>query len=326
MSPEEKKRVVAWGENLSNRIELDLVVNNDPRGDQLAEFCDTFSKAAPAVMLNKAENHTVPMPYIQAEKNIIYHAVPLGKELAPFLGLFSPDEQTTSPLSRGSLSNLEKIPAGTALRLYITPACPFCPSVVEKLVTLAQQCKHLHLSIIDGTLFHEIAEKENISSAPTLVYNKHFRWTGPVNLDEVVEVLSASRPEELSVSAMRTMLEEGNASRLAELMIESGDLYPAFLELLTHEKWPVRLGAMVAMEELAARDRKLAATAVDPLWQKFPELEDSIRGDMIYIMGESGDEKVIPLFKSIINGGFNDEIKETAKEALENIVKFHSSL
>ena len=40
------------------------------------------------------------------------------------------------------------------------------------------------------------------------------------------------------------MLSEGRAARVAEMMEKAGRVFPAFLDALTNDEWPVRLGAM----------------------------------------------------------------------------------
>ena len=95
------------------------------------------------------------------------------------------------------------------------------------------------------------------------------RWSGSVELPDIVRLIAHRKPQELSTASLVNMVENGEAPRIARMMVDAGTLFPAFFELLVHEKWPVRLGAMVAMESLAAEDRDLAAAAVDPLWDLF---------------------------------------------------------
>lgn len=89
----------------------------------------------------------------------------------------------------------------------------------------------------------------------------------------------------------------------------------------TVEKWPVRLGAMVAMEEIAHRNPELASQVIDPLWESFHRVEDPVRGDIIYIFGESGNYEIAPRLEAVLGGIYDTEVKEAAKEALEKIGK-----
>ena len=113
------------------------------------------------------------------------------------------------------------------------------------------------------------------------------------------------------------MLKEGKAGQLAEMMLEKEQVFPAFYELLIHPKWPVRLGAMVAMEELIGANLDLALETIEPLWQQFHKVDDRVKGDLLYIFGQTGQKDIIPYLKSVLNGDFAHEVKEAAQEALD---------
>ena len=41
---------------------------------------------------------------------------------------------------------------------------------------------------------------------------------------------------------MEALLGDGRADLLARMMMGEGKIFPAFMDMLVHEKWPVRLG------------------------------------------------------------------------------------
>jgi hypothetical protein len=101
------------------------------------------------------------------------------------------------------------------------------------------------------------------------------------------------------------------------MMLDKKQIFPAFYEVLTHPKWPVRLGAMVVMEELIERDLDLALQTIGTLWQQFHKVDDRIKGDLLYIFGLTGQKDLTPCLKKVLNGNFEQEVKEAAQEALE---------
>jgi hypothetical protein len=46
---------------------------------------------------------------------------------------------------------------------------------------------------------------------------------------------------------------------------------------------------------------------------------DPVKGDIIYILGESGDPKTAPKMDMILSGEYDAEVKEAAREALEKM-------
>ena len=123
----------------------------------------------------------------------------------------------------------------------------------------------------------------------------------------------------LGVNSLKSIIKDGQASQLAAMMLEAQQIFPAFYDLLTHDKWPVRLGAMVAMEEIVHQAPGLARDAIDPLWQRFEGAEHQIKGDILYLFGEIGAHRVIPWLNEVVNEDQDDEMKEAAEEALEKL-------
>ena len=70
-------------------------------------------------------------------------------------------------------------------------------------------------------------------------------------------------------------------------------MFPSLIELLVHDQWPVRLGAMVTVEELAAVDADLAQALIDRVWDRFEAAGNPAKGDMLYLIGESAEGRDI---------------------------------
>jgi hypothetical protein len=58
---------------------------------------------------------------------------------------------------------------------------------------------------------------------------------------------------------------------------------------------------------------------IDPLWERFHSVEDPVKGDIVYILGESGDYTTIERLQTVLSGEYQAEVKEAAKEAIEKI-------
>jgi len=91
--------------------------------------------------------------------------------------------------------------------------------------------------------------------------------------------------------------------------------------LLIHAKWPIRLGAMVVMEEIVDQNPAMASGAVDFLWDRFPGLPDQIKGDVLYLFGEIRDRRTVSWLDEVLAGDYSEEVKEAAGEALEKMPK-----
>ncbi len=63
----------------------------------------------------------------------------------------------------------------------------------------------------------------------------------------------------------------------------------------------------------------MALQVIAPLWDRFSRVDDKVKGDILYILGESKDPGVIPKLNSVRKGPYSGEVLEAAVEALEKL-------
>ena len=316
MIPEkEKQQIATWGLAIKDDILITLILTGDERSQTFKDFCDDLTHIAPKIKIKQEKDDESKPPIIRFG-NVGYQAIPTGRELKPFLnGLADKDESTQNvPLSVHKKLHQIRVPA--LLKIYIMPYCPFCPSTVKQLLCLAAASESIKLTIIDGSLFPEKAASDNIRSAPTVMLDDQYYWTGSIQMEEIVDMMLNRDPSRLSASSLKAMFEEGKAVEVAGMMLDSGKIFPAFMELLIHKKWPVRLAAMVTFETIAEENHTLVHHAVPYLWDCFSTAEDTVKGDILYLLGKSGDKGIIPELETVLNGSYGVDVKEAAQEAL----------
>jgi hypothetical protein len=318
VTPQEKKQVVAFNDKLTQTMDIRLTTNADTRSQELERFCRELVENASRLQVIIEKNDAAgSMPGIHITSSLVYHAVPLGTELLPFLDmLVDISEQSAGNSPVGSTQESE-LPA--KLKLYVSSTCSFCPAVVRKLVPLAMQNTHIQLMIIDAVHFSEVADTDHIRSVPTLILDNQFRWTGMVDLNELLNTIQGRDPAQLSAGTLASMISDGNAYGLAEMMLKEGCIFPGFMDLLTHEAFSTRLGAMAAAEEIAERRLSLAVQMAPPLVERFEQQIDAVKGDLLYIIGLSGDSGMLDFLKKIASGEYPEDVKEAAAEAMEAI-------
>lgn len=319
MTPQEKKLIAKLNSELSDGIQISLTLAQDDRSEKLSKFCENLSNLAPkiSILRNKAENDDAPS--IQVGKRLRFHAVPLGTELEPFLEALTTLDKNSIQIAGQIQDRLDKIKMPAELKVFVAQQCPFCPVTIRRLFPLCIASEYIQITIIDCSLFPEIAEMNGIRSVPTIVLDEGFRWTGSTRLEEVVEVISNRDPVKLSSSSIERIIKEGNAAQIATMMLDKEMIFPAFVELTAHEKWPVRLGAMVVLEYITEKNRELAAQVISPLWKLFHDVDDPVKGDIVHIFGETGDYGIIPKLRMILHDSYNNEVKSAAKEAIDKI-------
>jgi hypothetical protein len=320
-----RQRLEALHDTLQTKIRLTHYHSNHAADKALQRFIDQLSASGPQLHIRREDPPMPewPLPGIGIAENIIYHAVPEGVELAPFLDALTVLANGTDALSLAA-SARERVTAVNVpahLQLYIAPQCTFCPRMVRQMLALALTNTQLHLRIIDGFLFRAQAETAKIKAVPTLILEDQYRWTGSVDSEELIHMILERDPQNLSATSLQNMLEQGEAKALAQMMQDAGTVFKGFWDLLCHAKWSVRLGAMVTFEYLADSDPQLAARAMPLVWQRYEQVEDTVKGDLLQVIAEAGGPSDIQRLEAAKTSTTNIEIQEAAQEALIQIAE-----
>lgn len=315
----DEKIISDWMEKADAPRSVKVMLSNDSRSDRFRDFAQWLATHAPAVTVRTEQADDDALPEIRIQPNITYQAIPQGHELRPFLDILSSGPGKTESKHFSDTRVLEKLAMPAVLKVYIAPDCPFCPQTVSSLAALADQQEMIHLIVIDGALFSEQAEAGRVSSVPTVFLDDQFRWTGTVQVPEIIDMMLNRDPAQLSSETLKQILYDGKAEELAHMMAEAGKIFPGLYELLTHSQWPVRLGAMVTVEYLAGIRRDLLPDVIDELWKQFDEAEDPVKGDILYLFGETAEPAVRSKLETVVKGAYSNQVKEAATDALASI-------
>jgi hypothetical protein len=317
----DQERVRFFNEQLTGELKLHLVTTSDPRSLEFKAFTEEFSNLAARVQFSSETADTAEPPVLIIANQWRYHALPLSSELDPFLHLLSLLDRREPPAVAAALrQRLKEVDIPGHLQVYIAPRCPFCPQVVKQVLALPLLNPLLTVTVIDGLLFAEMAQQSQVKSSPTVILDEEFRWSGQVRLEELVDSLVDRDPTHLDGAMLENMLKEGNATRIAALMLRREAMIPAFLPLLVRAEWSVRLGAMVVLEEIAAANRPLAQQALGPLWQQLGNAERNVQGDIIYLLGQIGTAETAQKLATLFNHpAAPEELREVLEEAIETL-------
>jgi hypothetical protein len=319
MNADEEHQLSLFNDQLKQDIRLRLVKTRHEGSRPLEGFCVALQKAVPKIHVVHEKDESDAPSELRIHSRIRYRAVPLGRELVPFLEALSWIFNGPPLPSLPGSSLLDKLTMPAELKLYIAEQCPFCPGVVQSLLPLAISSEWIQVTVIDAGLCMEEARSDRIQSVPTLVLDEQFHWTGTVKIQEVLEAIIHRDPSRLEADTLMNMIADGNAGLLSNMMLEKNMVFPALLDLLVHPKWPVRLGAMVALETIAGEKPELAQQTMVPLWDRFDAADDKVKGDILYLVGEIDNGATIERLQDVLNKRLNydSEIIEAAEEALE---------
>ena len=319
ISDSDKERIQRWGRGLDDDVTLRYATASHAMDQRFKSFVDQVADLVPRVGAKKDGDVMVSLPTLFIGNQVGYRALPLDRELEPFLAVLGDGGAFADRIDPDTRQRLRQLRAPALVKVYITPHCPFCPTTVSVLLGLAACSDQVRVTVIDGELFPDAAQQDRVSAAPTVILDDRFRWTGSVDAGELITLMLDRDPADLGADALRGMIEAGNAEGVARMMAERGMIFPAFIELLIHPRWSVRLGAMVSFETLAECDPGLAGEVVDPLVALFADADDGVKGDLIHVLGESGNRAALPFLATVAGGEYDDEVRSAADEAIEKL-------
>jgi alkyl hydroperoxide reductase subunit AhpF len=314
-----REQIRQWGDRCQGDITLRYATTGHAMDEAIKQFAEQVAELAPCVQVRKDGDAVVSLPALLVGRQVVYQALPLERELAPFLAFLNDNQAFAGTIAADVRQRLKQLRVPALVRVYITPHCPFCPLTVSTLLGLAAHSDQVRITVIDGERFPESAEKDRVSAAPTVILDDQLRWTGNVDAGELVTLMLDRDPASLGADALRSMIEEGNAEGVAAMMATRGKLFDGFIDLLCHPRWSVRLGAMVAFETLVEQDPALAGAVVEPVTAVFADADDMVKGDLLHVLGESGNRSVLPFLSSVTDGRYDDEVRSAALEAIEKL-------
>jgi len=194
--------------------------------------------------------------------------------------------------------------------------------VVTLVNQLALTSNYVEVTVIDVNLFADFAQKYNIRAVPTLVINGQDQLMGNISEDLLVDKLTSQAPSTFWPDSFKKIVKEGDAEKLAGMMVADGDVYRGALELLADSDWSARMGMMVVLEEVAMRSPDLVQRIYPYIVDLLDHGDANQRGDMAYLLGIIGNASVLESLKVLLTDT-NPEVAGAAFEAIQQIQERH---
>lgn len=316
MRPEDQAVIRQWQGRLKNPVQIGLHRSAHPASPDFEGFAHALSGLFPNVAVVGEAEEGNQTPFLRIHPRIRYSIVPEGHELTPFLEALEWIAEGDGPAFDAAMSGrLRSLNVPAVFTLFVAASCPHCPKAVRQMNALCLNSEWIRLDIVDA--FRFATETDGIQSVPTLVLEGGFRWGGQLDLQEVIDAAINRDPLRIGAASLESLVSDGQAARLAEIMLMHRCILPAFIDLLVHPQWQIRLGAMVAVETLVIEAPALARSIADMLWPRFAGSDDRIKGDILYVMGEIGAVSHRDRVMAALRNEKNPEVIEAAQEALE---------
>jgi len=291
---------------------------------QLKEFAKYLANYLPLkIEIKKEELPAYPALKLTDKEEkikIYYMAVPERLEWEPFLNALKAVSEKKSFLNEDEISKIKELTAFVEIKVFITPFCPFCPAVVDKINQLSIAQNLLKTFIIDATLYPELSQKYKVTASPTVVINEEYFLVGEEAKKNLLNFIEKAGKATYDKEVLKNLLKQAQAEKVIQLCERDEKCLFSLLELLSSPELFTRIGVMRVLEEMAEK-RKIPEKILFQLMEMLKNAKDERdKGDILYLLGLIG----IPEIVSEIEKAIENEtliVKEIGKEAIESIRK-----
>lgn len=192
-------------EGLKGKVELYLFTGDKEAClycSEMEELASQIGKLSPLVEVKtgltlggeearrfRVRNH--PAMVIKGGNNLIrYFGIPSNLELDPFIDALVLVSAGKARLK--SFERVSRIKKPVSLKVFTTPTCPHCPSMVRLAHQLALANDNITVDIFDSMEFPELVHKYQVNSVPRTIINERVDLIGVVSEEEVVNKILES--------------------------------------------------------------------------------------------------------------------------------------
>lgn len=120
-----------------------------------------------------------------------FFGIPVGYEFITLLSGIIDVSRNESGLEDSTKFELSKISKPVHIQVFVTPSCPYCPSMARLAHKMAFESPLIKADVIEATEFQDLTLKYNIHSVPTVIINERVRFEGAVSertfLEKILE-------------------------------------------------------------------------------------------------------------------------------------------
>ncbi|WP_338412282.1 alkyl hydroperoxide reductase subunit F [Psychrobacter raelei] len=204
--------VKSYSENMTRPIHF---VIGTGEHDKKAELVDFLSKIAGTTdKINFDENNTddsLPSPIsfkittegddVSSETGIVFSGIPGGHEFTSLILAILQAGGHTLKLDESIQKMVKRIGHPLQFQTYVSLSCHNCPEVVQALNQFALLNDGISNEMIDGGLFQEQVEANNIQGVPAVFLNGKPFLNGKVDTARIIDKLQEQYPDLLSAAS-----------------------------------------------------------------------------------------------------------------------------
>jgi alkyl hydroperoxide reductase subunit F len=201
-------------EDLNKTVTLVLQTGQHEKREELKNMLVQIADLSDKVELIERDTQSKlrsPMTFaIEADgkfTGIQFSGIPGGHEFNSFVLAILQAGGSKLKLDESIQNLVKKVNKKLDFQVYISLSCHACPDVVQAMNQFALLNDNIGAEMIDGAVYPELIEKNNIQGVPTVFLNGEVFASGKVEIANIIEKLGKVAPEILQASADTPVLE-----------------------------------------------------------------------------------------------------------------------
>ena len=209
------------------------------------------------------------------------------------------------------------MPTSPSALLLISSSCPHCPSELQSLSELIKEGELSRLEVINIEKNPQRAEELNVRSVPWLKLGE-FELVGLKSKTEIIQWIEKTKtPENLS-AYFEELMTTGEIDKVKQMVEEKPELMQTLFDIMASDtsSLSARIGVGAVIEQFAGMD--ILINNIDALGKFCHSPDARVRNDACYYLGLSQHTDARKYLRPLLEDE-NDEVREVAKEALDDI-------
>lgn len=191
-----KNQLAQYLDMLKTEVVIGLSVNNDEKGEKVRGFIEDVASLSDKIKVEEKDLEYKPSFELKGEKEhgqIIFAGVPLGHEFASFALALLQVGGVEPKVDESTKKRIQAIKDTQNLETIVSLSCHNCPEVVQSFNIMAVLNPKINHTMIEGSMFQEIAEDRDVLAVPAIFKDGQFLEGGKQTMDSLLELIGSKK-------------------------------------------------------------------------------------------------------------------------------------
>ncbi|WP_059171681.1 alkyl hydroperoxide reductase subunit F [Bacillus sp. FJAT-27445] len=187
---------------MENDVLIKVSAGSDDASKDMLALVDELTAMSPRIKVETASLERTPsfsINRIGEDTGVTFAGIPLGHEFTSFVLALLQVSGRAPKVDQSVIDQVKSLEGNYRFETYVSLSCHNCPDVVQALNVMSVLNPGISHTMIDGAVFKEEVESQNVMAVPTVYLNGIEFGGGRMSLEEILAKLGSTQdPSELS--------------------------------------------------------------------------------------------------------------------------------